>query len=159
MIHPLRDFLRRRALRRGRSTAPTSLLPMSAVRSAVVFVDGTAGGEDPAVAARLAQRLLADRGIDVQVLCPTKRELDWLGRLKPAQGAPAGGDLFLSLAASPDCFAAAYAAACSTARFKAGRCALPSGIYDLVVASPRQEGPDSQAEAFTAILEYLDKIQ
>ena len=159
MIRPIRNLLRRRALRRDRSTAPTSLLPMSAVRSAVVFVDGTAEGEDPAVAARLAQRLLADRGIDVQVLCPAKRDLDWLGRLNAAQGSPAGVDLFLSLAASPDCFAAAYAAACSTARFKAGRCTLPDGIYDLVVASPRQEGPDSQAEAFTAILEYLDKIQ
>ena len=159
MKRPIRDSLRRWVLRRDRSTAPTSLLPMRAVRSAVVFVDGQATEEDPAVAVRLAQRLLADRGIDVQVVCPAKRDLDWLGRLKPAQGSPAGVDLFLSLAASPDCFAAAYAAACSTARFKAGRCTLPGGIYDLVVASPRQEGPDSQAEAFTAILEYLDKIQ
>ena len=159
MKRPIRDSLRRWVLRRDRSTAPTSLLPMRAVRSAVVFVDGQAADEDPAVAVRLAQRLLADRGIDVQVVCPAKRDLDWLGRLKPALRGPDGGDLFLSLAASPDCFAAAYAAACSTARFKAGRCTLPGGIFDLVVASPQQEGPDSQAEALTAILEYLDKIQ
>ena len=48
MKNPIVRFFRWYALRQGRSTAPTSLLPLKKVRSATVFVDAVAMGEDPA---------------------------------------------------------------------------------------------------------------
>ena len=159
MKNPFVLMARRWALRRLPAPAPTSLLPMQEIRSAVVYVDGQTTAEDPAVAVRLVQRLLTDRGIAVRILCPQKQDLNWFGRLKPAVRGGTDADLFLSLAASPDNFTAAYEARCSTARFKVGRCALPDRVFDLVAASPAQDGPDVQAGAIPGILELLDKIQ
>ena len=159
MSNPIKNLFRRAALRRARSETPTALLPMKEVHSAVVFVDGMAANEDPAVAARLAQRLLADRGIAVQVFCPQKKDLDWLGRPKAEARIPDGEDLFLSLAASPGSFTADYEARIRNARFKVGRYALPGKVFDLVVASSGPAGPDDQAKALPAILEILDKVQ
>ena len=159
MNNPILQVLRWWALRRHRSTAPTSLLPMKEVRRAAVFIDGLAGGEDPAVTGRLIQRKLADRGIEVQLLCAQKQDLDWLGRLKDAQRGAGGEDLFLSMSTRADCFAAEYEARCRTARFKVGRRPLDGGIYDLVVADPEPTEPQGDAQAFASILEILDKIQ
>ena len=159
MKNPFVQFARRWALRHLPATPPTSLLPMSDIHSAVVYVDGQTTAEDPEVAGRIARRLLADRDIEVRVLCPRKDDLDWLGRIKPAVRGSTDADLFLSLVASPDDFTATYEACCSTARFKVGRCMLPGRVYDLVLDSPEQEGPDIQAEALPALMELLDKIR
>jgi len=159
MKNPLREFLQRMALRKARSTVPTSLLPMRQIRRAVVFVDAQLPDEDPAVAARIAQRLLSDRGIEVSILCPGREDLDWVGRVKPDSRPAPGADLYLSLSGSPDSFTAAYEARCSDARFKVGRYPLSGDVFDLVVASPGPTGPEDQAEALPAILEILDKIQ
>ena len=159
MKNPLVLLVRRYVLRHTQSSTPTSLLPMQQIRSAVVYVDGLTVAEDPSVACRLAQRLLLDRGIDVRILCPGNKFLDWILRIKPGQRDETPCDLFLSLADPLD-FTAEYEARRTEARFKAGRCALEGGVFDLVASSPRNEqAPAKQADAIPAILEILDKIQ
>ena len=160
MKKPLRAFFRSRLLRRDRSTVPTGLLPLSRTGSAAVFVDGT-GEEDTTEVCALIWDSFNRLGIPVCILCPRPGDLNWLGiqrkRVRAAQ-APRQEDLFISLAASPECFAAQYEACCSKARFKVGRCALPGGEYDLVVAPP-EGGEATQAKAFVAIMDYLEKIR
>ena len=159
MKNPIVLLVRRYVLRHTQSSTPTSLLPMQQIRNAVVYVDGLTAAEDPTVACRLAQRLLLDRGIEVRILCPGKKDLDWIGRIKPERRDETLCDLFLSLADPLD-FTAEYEARRAEARFKAGRCALTGGVFDLVASTPRTEQtPAKQADAIPAILEILDKIQ
>ena len=157
MKNPLLAFCRRRRLRRDRSTAPTGLLPLSRIGSAAVFVDGT-GEEDTTEVCALINEYFGRLGIPVTVLCPRKDDLNLLGAIRKRLREPRQEELFISLAASPECFAAQYEAACSPAHFKVGCCPLPDGVFDLVVGTP-EGGNAGQAAAFTATMEYLDKIQ
>ena len=162
MKNPIVTFFRWNALRQGRSTAPTSLLPLKKVRSATVFVDAVAMGEDPAPVCRAVQQFFDYQAIPVTILCPQKEDLNGWGYLKPrARGGRRDArkeDLFISLAVCPDHFAAEYEARCSTARFKVGCCPLPGGVYDLVVTPPEGAGA-SQTAAFAAVKDYLNKIR
>ena len=157
MKNPLAAFCRRRRLRRDRSMAPTGLLPLSRIGSATVFVDSL-GEEDTAPVCALVRDYFERLGIPVGILCPQKGELNLLGIIRKRLREPRQEDLFISLADSPECFAAQYEAACSPAHFKVGRCPLPDGVFDLVVGTP-EGGDASQAAAFSAIMEYLDKIR
>ena len=161
MKHPVRTFFRRMALRRGRSTVPTALLPLTKVRGAAVFVDTTDPGEDTERVCHAVQQFFDYNGIPVLILCPAKRDVNWRGFLrKRVRGTreTRKEDLFISLAASPDNFAAEYESRCSAARFKVGRCQLPGDVFDLVVSVP-ENGETSQLAVFSAIKDYLNKIR
>ena len=162
MKNPIVRFFRWYALRQGRSTAPTSLLPLKKVQSATVFVDAVAMGEDPAPVCRAVQQFFDYQGLPVTIVCPVKEDLNWWGYLKAkARGGRRDArreDLFISLAVDPEHFAAEYEARCSTARFKVGCCTLPGGVFDLVVAPPEGVGA-SQTAAFAAVKDYLNKIR
>jgi len=139
---------------------PTALTPLSKIKSAVVYVD-TSTGEDTQVICRTVQQYFDYHNIPVTILCPVRRDLNVYGRLKNHVRGTRDSrqeDLFISLAASPENFAAEYEARCSVARFKVGRCKLPDELFDLVVADP-EEGGASQIAAFAAIKDFLDKIQ
>ena len=145
---------RRIALRRHRSQVPTTLVPLRELRSATVFVDATEEGADTESVCLAVRRFFENQGIPVRILNAQKKDVNLLGYLKhPVRGShknPRQEDLFISLAASPDNFAAEFEARCSTARFKVGRCALPGQVYDLVVSVP-SGGEASQSGAFSAI--------
>ncbi|MCR4824412.1 MAG: hypothetical protein K5849_03530 [Bacteroidales bacterium] len=162
MKNPFLTVSRWFALRRNQSTVATTLLPLREVHSATVFVDTTVAGEDPARISRAIRQFFDYHGIPVLVLCPQQQDINLVGILKPrlrgSKENPRREDLFISLAASPENFAAEYEARCSTARFKVGRFQLPGGVYDLVVATP-ETSEAGQAAAFAAIKDYLDKIQ
>ena len=162
MKNPLVSLVRWYALRQGRSADATSLLPLKKVRSATVFVDAVAMGEDPAPVCRTVQHYFESVSIPVVILCPQKADINCWGYLKPkARGGRRDErkeDLFISLAARPDRFAAEYEARCSTARFKVGCCALQDGVFDLVVTPPEGAGA-SQTAAFAAVKDYLNKIR
>ena len=156
----LLNLYRQMVLRQVRSTTPTSLMPLSKVKSAAVFVDAQAG-EDPQPVCRAVQQYFDYQGIPVRILCPQKGDLTINGRMKKrARGTRESRkeDLFISLAGSPENFAAAFEACSSTARFKVGRFELPGAVFDLVVADP-QDGEASPAAAFAAIKDFLDKIR
>ena len=161
MKNPIVAFCRWIALRRDRSTVPTALLPLTKVHEAMVFVDTMTADEDSDRVCRAVQQFFDYQGIPVQILCPSKRDVNWWGYLrKRVRGTREfrQEDLFISLAASPDNFAAAFEARCSTARFKVGRCQLSGEVFDLVVAVP-ENGEASQLAAFSAIKDYLNKIR
>ncbi len=161
MKNPILILYRKIVLQRDRSQVPTTLLPLSVIRRATVYVDGLAEGEDPRSIRRAVQQYFDYHGIPVTILCPQKRDINLFGRLKNrARGTQEARreDLFISLAGSPENFAAEYEACCSKARFKVGRCDLPDGVFDLVVADP-EEGEANQIAAFAAIKDFLDKIQ
>ena len=162
MKNPFLTVCRWFAVRRNRSSVPTTLLPLREVRSATVFVDTTVEGEDPARISRAVRQFFDYHGIPVQVLCPQKGDLNLLGilkeRVRGTRENPRQEDLFISLAGSPENYAAEYEARCSTARFKVGRFQLQGGVYDLVVATP-ETSEAGQAAAFAAIKDYLNKIR
>ncbi len=161
MKNPFLILSRRLALRRGQSKVPTNLLPLKKVRSATVFVD-TSDGEDPTPVRRAVQQFFEYQGIPVQILCPEKRDINPIGRMKNrVRGThkhPRQEDLYISLAASPENFAAEYEARCSTARCKVGRFQYPGSVFDLVVTAPNGSEP-SQSAAFSAIKDFLTKIR
>ena len=161
MKNPLVTLCRRMALRRGHSTAPTGLLPLAKVHGATVYVDTTVPDEDADRVCGAVQQFFDYQGIPVQILCPAKRDVNWRGFIKKrVRGTreTRHEDLLISLAASPENFAAEYEARCSAARFKVGRCQLPGDVFDLVVAVP-ENGESSQLAAFSAIKDYLNKIR
>ena len=162
MKNPILSVCRWFILRRDRSKVPTALMPLKKIRSATVFVDTSAEGEEIGPVCRAVKQFFDYQGIPVLILCPSRQDVNLLGclkaRVRGSRKEPRREDLFISLAASPDQFAAAYAAACSTARFKVGCCTLPGGVYDLVVAPPA-DVEASQAAAFAAIKDYLNKIK
>jgi len=162
MKNPVLALLRWYVLRRNRSTVPTTLLPLREVHSATVFVDTTVEGEDPARICRAVRQFFDYQGIPVLTLCPKKDDINLIGCLKKkARGdgeTPRQEDLFISLAASPQNFAAEFEARRSTARFKVGRYPIPDGVFDLVVSMPELSEAD-QAAAFAAIKDYLNKIR
>ena len=160
MKNPILTLYRKVVLQRDRSQVPTTLMPLSVIRSVTVYVDGLAEGEDPQSVRRAVQQYFDYHSIPVTILCPRKRDINLFGRLKNrARGTRESRkeDLFISLAGSPDNFAAEYEACCSTAHFKVGRCNLPGDVFDLVVANP-EEGEANQIAAFAAIKDFLDKI-
>ena len=161
MKNPILILIRRVALRRGRSKVPTSLLPLKKVQSATVFVD-TTGGENTTPVLRAVQQFFEYQGIPVHVFCPEKRDINLVGRMKNrlrgSHRHPRQEDLFISLAASPENFAAEYEARCSTARCKVGRFQYPDNVFDLVVTAPDGSEP-SQSAAFSAIKDFLTKIR
>ena len=162
MKNPILAVCRWYALRKNRRTVPTKLLPLRQVRSATVFVDTTVEGEDSARISRAVRQFFDYHGVPVQVICPRKEDVNLIGILKPqvrgSKENPRQEDLFISLAGSPENFAAEYEARCSTARFKVGRFPLPGGVFDLVVETP-ESSEAGQAAAFAAIKDYLAKIR
>ena len=112
MKNPLVSLVRWYVLRQRRSTVPTALLPLGQVKSVTVFVDAVAMGEDPAPVCRTVQHYFESVSIPVVILCPQKADINCWGYLKPkARGGRRDErkeDLFISLAARPDRFAAEY---------------------------------------------------
>ena len=161
MKNPILTLYRRIVLQRDRSHVPTKLIPLSKIKRAAVYVDGMAEGEDTMSVRRAVQQYFDYHSIPVTILYPQKGDFNLFGRLKNRVRGTREfrkEDLFISLASSPENFAAEYEACCSTARFKVGRCNLPGYVFDLVVADP-QEDEATQAAAFAAIKDFLDKIQ
>lgn len=159
MKNPLLLLCRLLTLRRHRSPVPTGLLTLTAVHSAVVFVD-PAQADAEAVCGEV-RRFFDDNGIMVRVLCPRRQDLNWMGcrksRLRTEDG-PWEVDLFISLAGSPEDFAAEFEARCCPARFKVGRFQLSGDVFDLVVGQP-EDAPAGQAAVFAAMKDYLQKIR
>ena len=176
-VETIKEFFRRRSLRRHASTEPTGIVPLRDVRSAVAFIDV----EDPSFDQCKNALLLffRERGIKGEVFffdfrklsdgerlitsittTVLRKDLNWFG--KPSrekvdlllQGEP---DLFLSLLPKAG-FPLSFMASCSRARFKVGREQLPGDIFDLVVKDAADR-PLSQVEAFREIVKFLDKIQ
>lgn len=176
MLDILRNYLRKRSLKKSASTVPTSILPLREIRSAVAVIDVEDTSFDDCKLA--LQAFFRENGIKGEIFffdfrkigsgerlitsitnTVLKKDLDWCGR--PSREKidlmhAAEADLFLSLIPGTP-FPLEYMAKCSRARFKAGRVQLPGDPFDFVVTDPAGQ-PLSEKESFDAMLALLAKI-
>ena len=160
MKRPLLTLFRHCALRSLKGEAATGLLPLKQFRSALVIMDAGEGEEAVAKVSRSVRQFFEYQGIPVQVVAPSKKELNCIGRpKKQLLGAlAAGADLLVCLDASPEGFTAEYLSRALPARFKVGCRVLEGNVYDLVVAPP-EGAAGGQAASFAAIRDILVKIR
>lgn len=135
-----RTVIRFLMMRRHRSKVPTGIVPLSFIRSAVIYRDP----KEPSCI-REIKRYFEPKGIIVREISEFDSDIR------------TDEDLFIAISTFPS-LSERYAATSSTAKFKVGRRQLKGNVYDLVV-SDNSEMPKSQSTAFAAITEFIDKIQ
>ena len=164
MVDSVKSFFRKKYLKKFESKAPTGILPMSQVKSAVAFIDVEDTSFD---ACKIALQAFYFRKIGSEERLITsitntvlKKDLDWCG--KPSRekidlmlGTEA--DLFISLIRGTD-YPLEFMAKCSQAKFKVGRVQLPGNTFDLIVSDPA-ERPLNEKESFDAMRQFLAKIK
>lgn len=177
MLDFIKDFFRKRSLRKHSSTVPTGILPLDKIHSYVAIIDVEDQSFDTCKTAIMnffrAHNIKGcvffqdfrkigseDRLITSIQTTITRKDLDWIGRPSRyklnvlEEQAP---DLFISLVRNPD-FAIEYMARTSKAKFKIGRAQMDGNLFDFIICDP--EGKNvSQLDSFTAIKGYLTKIQ
>lgn len=178
MLDSIKDFFRKRALKKFISTEPTSLLPLSEIKTANVVIDVEEPGYDI-----LKDDILAwgrSAGIDVNIYFFDFRklgkdellltsisttiiqtELNWYDMPSPSKVGMLfreESDLFISMIANCD-FPIEFVSKCAKARFKIGRYPFEGHVYDMTMAgSDIEELRSDSREIFAAITEFLKKI-
>ena len=179
MLDYIKNIFRKRALRKFISTEPTSLLPLSQIKTANVIIDVEESGFDI-----LKEDILAwgrATGIEVSIyffdfrklgkneLLLTsinttiiQKELNWFDMPSPAKVGMLLGeksDLFISLVSNKN-FPIEFVSKCAKARFKIGRYPFDGHVYDMTIAGSEVEELRSDSrEIFAAITDFLKKIQ
>ena len=178
MLDSIKDFFRKRALKKFISTEPTSLLPLSDIKTANVVIDVEEPGYDI-----LKDDILAwgrATNIDVNIYFFDFRklgkdellltsisttiiqsELNWYDMPSPAKVGMLfreESDLFISMIANSD-FPIEFVSKCAKARFKIGRYPFEGHVYDMTMAgSDIEELRSDSREIFAAITDFLKKI-
>ena len=179
MLDPIKDFFRKRKLRKFISTEPTSLLPLSEIKTANIVIDVEEPGFD-----LLKEDILAwekSEGIEINIyffdfrrlgkdeLLLTsinttiiKKELNWFGMPTPdkvGQLFRDKSDLFISMVANGE-FPIEFVSKCARARFKIGRIPFEGHAFDMIMTgSAIEELRSDSREIFAAITDFLKKIQ
>jgi len=128
---------------RHRSTVPTGFLPLSEIRSAVIYMDLDESGGEP-LKLRLKD-FFGKQGIDLRLLSPHDKDIR------------TSSDLFIALNARP-CIDERYAATSSTARFKIGRHQLRKGVYDFIVTD-QEDAHAPVSSVFDVIVNLITSIR
>lgn len=178
MLDSIKDFFRKRALKKFISTEPTSLLPLSDIKTANVVIDVEEPGYDI-----LKDDILAwgrATNIDVNIYFFDFRklgkdellltsisttiiqtELNWYDMPSPSKVGMLfreESDLFISMIANCD-FPIEFVSKCARARFKIGRYPFEGHVYDMTMAgSDVEELRSDSREIFAAITDFLKKI-
>lgn len=178
MFESIKNFFRRRAVRRYSRAIPTGILPLSEISSANIVIDveetewdtlkedilawGRASGIKTAIYffdfRKLGKNELLLTSIQTTV---SRRDLNWFDM--PSYSKIAGlveepCDLFISLIDTAD-FPVDFVSRCSAARFKIGRRAYPGHCFDLLISGKQNEGLKSgSCQIFAGIVEFLGKI-
>ena len=177
MFKPVINFLRRRRIRKYSRAIPTSLKPLSDVKTANVVIDVEEAEWDS-----LKEEILAwgrSNGIKVSVYffdfrklaknellltsiqtTIARRDLDWIGMpdISKASGLiEEQSDLFISLINNGD-FPIDFMSKCSAAGFKIGRKAYPGHCYDLVLSGKDEGLRSGGRQVFSGIVELIVKI-
>lgn len=179
MLDSIKNFFRQRALRKFISTEPTSILPLSQIKTANVIIDveepgfdilkedilawGRATGIEVSIYffdfRKLGQEELLLTSITTTII---KKELDWLGT--PDLGKLSGlleepSDLFISLIENGN-FPIEFVSRCAKARFKIGRCPFQGHAYDMVISgSPTEDLRSDVRRIFAGMTEFLEKVR
>ena len=178
MFEPVKNFFRKRKIRKLSRAVPTGLLPLSEISTVNVVIDVEEVGFDV-----LKENILAwgrAKGLKVGIYffdfrklgenelmltsiqtTVSRKELNWFGM--PVYEKVAGlieeeSDLFISLIDNGD-FPIDFIAKCSGARFKIGRKAYPGHVFDMIISGRQTDGLRSGGgQVFAGMVEFIEKI-
>jgi len=178
MFEPIKNFFRKRKIRKYSRAVPTGLTPMSEIFSATVVIDVEETGWDT-----LKETILAwgrSAGVKVELYffdfrklgkdellltsiqtTVSRKELSWIDM--PPYEKVAGlieepCDLFISLIDNGD-FPIDFLSKCSQAKFKIGRKAYPGHCFDMIFSGKQTNGLSSGGtQVFTGIVDFITKI-
>lgn len=179
MIEGIKNFFRRRKIRKNASPIATSFLPISKISVVNALLDVQETGFDLAKEALLSwgrrkgikvnvyffdfrklkkgEQLLT--GIDKTFL---KKELSWLGTPSMAKAAPLlqeESDLLISMIDN-DGYPIDFISKCTKARFKIGRCPYEGDAFDMIFhGGVREELRGDVYKIVEGLTEFLEKIQ
>lgn len=179
MFDTIKNFIRKRKIKKYLSDVPTGLLPMSQISTINVIIDVEEPGFDD-----LKEDILSwGRKIDAKVniyffdfrrlgkdellltsITTTllKKELDWVGTPDINKISPLleeKSDLFISMVDN-SLFPIDFLTRCTKARFKIGRRGYAGHPFDMVLTGGETaELRSDSRQIFAAITEFLTKIQ
>lgn len=179
MFEAIKNFFRRRKIRKNASPIETGFMPIGKIRTANIIIDVQETGFDELKEAALAwgrkkgirtnvyffdfrklkkgEQLLT--GIDKTFL---KKELSWLGTPSLEKAAPLlneESDLFVSMIDNAD-FPIDFLSKCTKAGFKIGRQAYEGDAFDMIFhGGARDELRGDVCRIFEGITEFLEKIK
>lgn len=179
MYRLIRDFVRRKRIEKYASDVPTSLVPMSEIRSVNVVVDVEEPGFDDLKDDILAwgrtsglkvniyffdfRRLGKDELLLTSITNTLlKKELDWvgtpdMGKIGPLLDEPS--DLFISMVDNGE-FPIDFLTRCTKARFKIGRHAYEGNPFNMILSGGETADLRSEArQIFAAITDFITKIR
>lgn len=178
MFESVKNFFRRRKIRKYSKAVSGAILPVSDISTANIVIDVEETEWDV-----LKEDILSwarSKGIKVSIYffdfrklgknellltsiqtTVARKDLNWFGM--PAYDKVASliedqSDLFISLVDSAD-FPVDFVSKCSAARFKIGRKAYPGHCFDMVCSGKQTDGLKSGGcQVFAGIVEFLEKI-
>ena len=178
MLEPIKDFFRRRKIKKYSRAIHTSLLPLSKISTVNVIIDVEEAEydtlKDNILAWGRAQGLKINiyffdfrkLGKDELLLTSiqttiARRDLNWIGM--PAYDKVSSlieekSDLLISLINNRD-FPVDFISKCSCARFKIGRKAYPGHVFDIIFLGKQTDNLRSGGcQVFAGIVDFLGKI-
>lgn len=179
MFEFVKNFFRRRKIRKFGSQIETSFLPVSKIATVNAVIDVQETGFD-----QLKEDLLSwgrSKGIKVNVYffdfrklkkgeqlmtsidkTFLRKELSWIGTPSLGKAAPIlmeESDLFISLIDNGD-FPIDFISKCAKARFKIGRYAYDGDAFDMIFhGGAREELRGDVCRIFEELTEFLEKIR
>ena len=179
MFEFVKNFFRRRKIRKFASQIETSFLPIEAIATINAVIDVQETGFD-----QLKEDLLSwgrRKGIKVNVYffdfrklkkgeqlmtsidkTFLRKELSWIGTPSLGKAAPIlmeESDLFISLIDNGD-FPIDFISKCAKARFKIGRYAYDGDAFDMIFhGGAREELRGDVCKIFEELTEFLEKIR
>ena len=179
MFEMIKNFFRRRKIRKMSHAVPTGLLPLSEISTVNVVMDVEDSEYDILKEEIMAWGKAADKRVAIyyfdfrklganELLLTSiqttvaRKELNWFGMPSYEKVAPMieqESDLFVSLVDNGD-FPIDFVSKCAAARFKIGRKAYPGHCFDMIVSGKPTEGVRAGGrEVFAGIVEFLGKIE
>ena len=176
MVESVKNFFRKRKIRKLGRPVPTGLLPLSDIRTVNVIIDVEEVGYDVLKEEILAWGRSLGKELDIyyfdfrklsknELLLTSiqttvaKNDLNWFGMPAYDKVAPLieqQSDLLISLVDNGDS-PVDFVTKCAAARFKIGRKAYPGHCYDMVISGKQTEDVRSRGhEVFEAITEKLE---
>ncbi len=177
MFESILNIFRRRKLKKFISEIPTGLIPLNKISTVNVVIDVEESGfdllKDDILAwgkskglktniyffdfRKLGKDELLLTSIQTTII---RKDLDWLGT--PPEGKVSAllnesSDLFISMVDNQD-FPIEFLSKCSKARFKIGRCGFEGHAFDMVVVGTQNNLHSDSRSIFSAITEFLNKI-
>lgn len=179
MFEQIKNFFRKRKIRRLSRAVPTGLMPLSKISTINFVIDVEESEYDVLKEEILAWGKAADKRVGVyyfdfrklnanELLLTSidttiaRKELNWFGMPsyeKVAALIEQESDLFVSLIDNGD-FPIDFVSKCAAARFKIGRKPYQGHCFDLIISSKQTDGVRSGGrDVFAGIVEFLGKIE